>query len=327
MGEDAAVATEVTEEGSTEPQQEQKAPEASKDKKGSSILEITESVMKGEKETVAPSPKEPEKELEKKPESKGERIQRLYLEEKGKNEELNREIGTLKNEVASIRDSLSSGKMSGKEATKATKDAEDAFKKAIDKMDLPQDLKPFKEDLAKFAFAIAQQVSQPLKDQLSVLQHERDKEYRERMEKGQKEFVDGLTTLYDSKSKEYPGIFMPLTEEDKAQGKVLPDMKPEFEKKAEEIYTKFNQWIKDPETGEEVLFNSLLSTDVGLELLFSYLNRDLERARLTEMEKVEKDRIKRSRVESPSPSRTSSSGVVKPVSILEITEQEIKARS
>jgi hypothetical protein len=244
-----------------------------------------------------------EKLVEKKPETKGERIQRLYREEKERNKELATQVTTLQADIKSINDRLEAGTI---DTQQAKLEKQEIVKDAVDNLELSPELEPFRSDLIKLSTQVAESMVAPL------LEKERFRE-QEANQKAQTEFVESLNKDYVELAKSFPALFNEAKE-----GK-LPDLKPEFDKQALEFIEPFNVPYTG-EDGKQVFYNPITTSKIGLEMLFTYLNSRFDKAEKAKAETERVERIKRGRVEMP----VNTNGVTRERSVEDIVAKRMK---
>lgn len=252
--------------------------------------------------------------IEKKPETKGERIQRLYREQKERSEKLETQVTSLQAEIQRINDRQETGTINQQQATK---EKQEAVQEAIE---LNEDLRPYEKDLTM----MFNRQLEPFKRQIDALLTERNQRYESEMAENIKATEQKADDLYAKQAIANPHLFLP--KDDKGEIK----LKPEMDKIAMEIFNKYNrpiigangQPMKDS-TGNPVIENTLFNPsniEESLELLFSRLNREFDKAEKAKSETEKVNRIKSGRVESP----VSSNSIARKKTVEDIVEQRMK---
>ena len=254
------------------------------------------------------------KPVEKKVESKGERIQRLYREEKQRNETLAGQVTSLQGEIKRINDRLEAGAINPQQAQKQK---QEAVQEAVE---LNPDLVPYEKDLTM----LFNRQLEPFRQQIATLLNERTQRHEVEVSEQIKRDGERITGLYSKQVEANPHLFLPKN--DKGQVELTPEM----DKLAMEIYSKYNrpmfdakgQPVKDAQ-GNSVIENTLFdpkNMEDGFDLLFSRLNREFDRAEKAKSETAQVNRVKSGRVEMP----VSRNGVSRKLTVDDIVEKRMK---
>ncbi len=255
-----------------------------------------------------------EKLIDKKPETKGERIQRLYREEKQRNEALSGQVATLQSEIQRINERLEAGTINPQQAIK---EKQEAVQEAIE---LNEDLKPYEKDLTM----LFNRQLEPFKRQIEALLSERNQRYEAETSEKIKQVEQKATDLYSKQAELNPHLFLPKND----KGEI--ELKPELDKLATEIFNKYNRPMLDSkghpvkdDKGNPIIYNTLFDPDnleESLEMLFSRLNREFDKAERAKADNEKVVRIKNGRVETP----VSRNGVSRKLTVEDIVEKHMK---
>lgn len=210
-------------------------------------------------------------------------------------------------EIASIKAALSSGRITQSQADHAADTAKTAAGEALEEFELSEEMKPYQPEIAKLIQAEARKLIAPL------LEKEQAREKAE-AEKAEEEFRTENLKNYKAMRDEYPDLF----ESEPGEGGHY-ELKPEFNAIAAKIVEPFNEKQKDGS-----IYNPLLSSKDGLEMLFARLNREVDKATKakleTENENLKVEKARKLTVENPQ----SRSAAPRTKSILEMTEARMK---
>ena len=246
------------------------------------------------------------KPIEKKVETKGERIQRLYREEKQRNETLAEQVTTLQDEIKRINERLEAGTINPQQAQLQK---QEAVQEAVE---LNPDLVPYEKDLT----SLFNRQVEPLKRQIDDLLAERNQRQEAEWNEKVKANEQKATDLYAKQVEANPHLFLPKNEKGEFE------LKPELDVIAMEIFNKYNRTITGQD-GQPVTYNTLFDLETledSLDMLFSRLDREFDKAEKAKVETEKVTRIKAGRVEMPA----SRNSVSRKMTIDDIVEKRMK---
>ena len=182
-------------------------------------------------------------------------------ETEGAQKILQDELAAMKQELAKIGKMVASGQITKSEGKDRVNQAKDSLDDILRDIVVPDELAPWKTDIAKIADQIISKKIGQFEDRFKAMDVEQRRSEVE-------SFRQVNLKNYSVIASEFPDLFDEPSEEGG-----LPELKPEYDKKAQELAGEYNEEFID-EDGEKAYFNRVLSSKSGLRMLFSVLARE-----------------------------------------------------
>lgn len=171
------------------------------------------------------------------------------------------ELSAMKQEITRIGQMVATGRITKSEGKDRVQQAKDSLDDIMRDVEVPEELAPWKTDIAKIADQIINKKIGQFEDRFKAM----DAEQRQRETD---DFRQINLKNYNEAASEYPDLFNESSDEGG-----LPELKPEYDKKAQELAAEYNEEFIN-EDGEKAYFNRVLSSKSGLRMLFSMLARE-----------------------------------------------------